>query len=284
MSFYKGLDITSYYINPFTALVGGKKNSGKTLVCHNVLRSYRTVFGFREKANLLYFTKNKKTNPSGSFLRGFRNSYFTATLDQAKCAANFLENDGVPCKTIFFIDTMNGKADDDAALINWVDKEIFRKNRHSRGDVVFFLFRNATNENLKRLLHQCTNLFLFKLENEDNLKVIKDTFSLESPFFEHSYQHATRGPYGYLNVNFAMGGGDRCKPILSNSIYKGPGCLDYDSRRDSISESSYEEGYGPDVLGGEMTIKIGKTTHGQRKSKRGRKPKNTPGTSAKKLK
>jgi len=50
--------------------------------------------------------------------------------------------------------------------------------------------------------------------------------------------------------------GDCCKPILTNSIYKGPGCLAYDSRRDSLSESSYEEGYGPDALGGELTIKI----------------------------
>jgi len=37
-------------------------------------------------------------------------------------------------------------------------------------------------------------------------------------------------------------------------------------------------------MGGEMTIKIGKTTHGQRKSKGGRKQKSKPESSAKKLK
>jgi len=246
MAHYGGVDFTTHFCKPFSALICGNPSTGKRTFVYKFLENYRKLIGTSEKAALFYFAPPDRQRPSNEILSDFFEDqrYFPTTLEEAHRILNELkEIKWLPreelkkskMKTVYVVDILTGDDTIDIAYVEWASRNLFRMYNRNSGNIVMFIARERHMYNLNLLILTCTNLILFDVAQRyfhlDNTLLIEPTRLLYD-----AWGYATRKKYGYLNVDFGDGAlyyyypKNRVKPKLYNGLFIEPGVLEFSAK------------------------------------------------------
>lgn len=190
---------------PFSMIVCGPSNCGKTTWVVELLRKRKEVFN-KESDNVIWFYKVWQDSYE-------RNKDIVNHFEQGMCTMEWLETNAKPNTTIV-IDDMASEATDDTAKIFTVGSHHFKVN-------VIFMTQNLfpKNKSFRDISLNTTYLTLFKNVN-DKLQI--STFAAryapgKTKSFMNIYKAITQRPHTYMLLDNHQETDDNCR-IMSNYL------------------------------------------------------------------
>ena len=192
-------------VHPFTCMVAGMTDSGKTVWVQSLLQQAQTVID--QPPERIIWCYSQWQNAYTQLLM------MIPTIEFVKGIPESLENDtylDVNIRNLIVIDDQMIEAGKDNRIVN-----LFTKGSHHRNLSVIYIVQNLFHQGKGNRSISLNSHYLVLFKNpRDKLQILtlaKQMYPSETAWFIKEYEEAVRRPYGYLFVDLRPTTPDRCR-------------------------------------------------------------------------
>lgn len=202
---------------PFTAIISGSSNCGKTVLTHNILHYKKLLFDVLPQRTFLFYKKHQKSY--NLMLKSGLVDELIEVEDEMigekefeKKVSPFKNGGGSLC--IF---------DDCMEMIDSTNSKIFTKIAHHENCNIIFLTQSLFVDNKHYRVMSRNSTYIIVMKNPRNVAQIKNLsaqMGVSDSLLVDAYREATKEPYSYLFIDFHPTTPDHIR--IRSNILPGP--------------------------------------------------------------